>query len=201
MIIFTLTLVYKPSICNETFAVSPSFVRQEITDAPADWKKIQLPQTNQVISTQDCYFTSVPYARNEAECKTPNGNLPPDINAVSFISDGQTLNSTIWLSDKFQEPPINTTLDSFRERLQIIVVNLTNQNITTPEFANITLQRLKNNPYADTPEINLHVIESRSATIWGYYPAYKIVYQYNTLLRHDNRVVMDVLTVKHECTC
>jgi hypothetical protein len=75
--------------------------------------------------------------------------------------------------------------------LQLIVVDLTNQNITTPDkFANILLNELKSNPFPN------NVIEAGPATIWGYYPAYKIVYQYNIFNSNNTRRVMDVLTIK-----
>jgi photosystem II reaction center protein PsbP len=202
IIILTLTLAYKPSIYNETFAVSPSFVRQELTDAPADWHMYENKTNSVPIYTQDGSLTLVNYAINESECKTPNGNFSiPDMNAVSFISDGKTLNSTIWLLDKYQKPPTNSTLDSFRDRLQLIVVNLTNQNITTPDkFANIILyqlSRFKSDSYNDIIQSGPDVIELAPTTIWGYYPAYKIVYHYNTTYNSgDNMVIMDILTVK-----
>ncbi len=205
IIIVSSAIVCKLSLYNETLAASPSFVRQEISDAPGDWRKIEVPQTffspqihGTPLLTQDGYFTSVPYVRNESECKTPNGKfVVPDINAVTFISDGKTLNSTIWLSGK--EHPINGKLDSFRDRLHLIVVNLTNSNVTTPDrFANIILHSLNKSMIA-LPEMHLHVKESKPTMIWGYYPAYKIVYQYNNLPflhNNDSRIVMDVLTVK-----
>jgi len=76
-----------------------------------------------------------------------NGTYPhPDINAISLISNGDTLNSTIWLSDTFKQLSVNNRLDSFQGRLQILVVNLTNNNnnkkTTLDEFANKTLNLL-----------------------------------------------------------
>ena len=168
LIIVILAVVCKLSIYNETFAVSPSFVRQEITDAPADWKIIKSPNSfflphhggdSIPLTTQDGYLTGVPLARNESECKTPNGSFAvPDINAVSFISDGKTLNITIWLSDMFQGPPINATLDSFRERLQLIVVNLTKSNITTR--MNSLTKYYKDSIIISQLSLGLHLIES-----------------------------------------
>jgi hypothetical protein len=135
--IFCLSLVQQ-SVWNEAYAVSPSFVRQAITDPARDWALLTFTNDTVPVRTHDGSIMDVPLARNLSECLSFGSYPVPDIRAVSFISDSNKLNSTIWLSGLFREPPVNDTLDTFRERLRIIAVNLTNYT-TLDQFTNQTL--------------------------------------------------------------
>lgn len=89
MLFFTLsciTLLLLPSTDSE--AISPSFVRQEITDddPSPDWSYSPLfPGANCSVVKLHSYV--------------------PDIEGVSYFSDGNSLNATIWLSSSFEEKP------------------------------------------------------------------------------------------------
>ncbi len=125
------------------FADSPSFVRQEIIDTKGDWIFWKNPASEKPrLFTHDDKFVVMDRARGLSECKQGTDFISPDIQSVSYISDGKTLNATIWLTDEFEEPPLNDTLDTFQEQLAISV---SRTNMTQPgylDFKNTTLDPL-----------------------------------------------------------
>jgi hypothetical protein len=114
----------KSPIFLKTYANgSPSFIRQEIIDDPADWIFWRGNSSTAKISTDEGILTEIDKADNLSECITNNTFIPSDIRSVSYISDGRDLNVTVWLSNPFVEPPLNDTLDTFREGLNITISN------------------------------------------------------------------------------
>ena len=175
---------------------SPSFVRQEINDGTNDWI---LATSNKLLE-----------ARNISECAEWNPSLKqysfpsPDIQSVSYISDGKTLNATLWLSDKFAKTPLpvndslassNSQKDTFQERFTIFVQKLPSHNVTLNEHINNTLSLyreslIKNFNLTDFKVIQLNL----NNTLWNN-TAHKILYsafseKYNIDLR-----VMEVWTL------
>ncbi len=98
---------------------SPKFNRQEVKDMTNDW----VINTNQneftTITATDGQNFSIKNAKNIEDCKTENNEFPfPDIAAVSYMSDGKTLNATLWLSDFSKDPSTDKDLfsvSSFKE--------------------------------------------------------------------------------------
>jgi hypothetical protein len=70
-------------------AQTPSFIRQNIKDAPFDW------------------IDAEKQTRNE------KGDLSTDIAEVTYFSNGNTLNSTIWLLLPFREMPIGYSIFNY----------------------------------------------------------------------------------------
>lgn len=80
----------------QSFAASPSFSLQGIYNSDNGWD---------LENVRD--FTN---AKNITECTTTQHHFPsPQIAAVNYISDGKTLNSTLWLSSPFKEPIISSS--------------------------------------------------------------------------------------------
>src|SRR5919109_4883300 len=134
-----IVVLYKPAY--EVFS-SPSFVRQEINDGTNDWI---LATSNKLLEAQ-----------NVSECAEWNPSLKqysfpsPDIQSVSYISDGKTLNATLWLSDKFAKTPLpikdsqgssngGKERDRFQERFTIFVQNLPSGNVMLNDYINNSL--------------------------------------------------------------
>ena len=130
-------------------AQSPSFVRQEIVDSPDDWvfwtgsASSSLPNKTQ-LTTHNGNVISVDKATNSSECRANDANdndnaFLPDIQSVSYISDGKKLNATVWLTSPFEEPPLNDTIDIFQEELKITI---SKTNWTLTEYTDINLAQL-----------------------------------------------------------
>lgn len=79
---------------------SPSFERQEINDMETDdW--IFWPSNNEEekIISKDGDIISIPTANNKSQC-TFEMPISPDIKSVSYLSNDNRLNATIWVSSK-----------------------------------------------------------------------------------------------------
>ena len=61
-------LFYRLSQVNYNFALSPSFVRQEIVAAPKDWKLWNGSSSFSTIETHDGHSVQIPNAKNLSEC-------------------------------------------------------------------------------------------------------------------------------------
>ena len=85
LLVSSLSLLSKDSFCNISMAQSPSFELQELINENRNW-----------IQT---------YGNNDTHLKSNY----TDILAVNYISDGQTLNTTIWLSSGFNLSAFNST--------------------------------------------------------------------------------------------
>jgi hypothetical protein len=82
---------------NKVFAVSPSFERQEIMDIDNDWIFWPSDASEDKINLQDNSLKSVHIAKNETDCKLDR-QLSPQIKSISYSSNGNKLNTTMWLS-------------------------------------------------------------------------------------------------------
>jgi hypothetical protein len=85
LLILSLSLLSKDSFCNISMAQSPSFGLQELINENRNWVQT--------------------YGNSDADLKTSY----TDILAVNYISDGQILNTTIWLHSGFNSSAFNST--------------------------------------------------------------------------------------------
>lgn len=88
---------------DDAIGFSPTYERQEIIDLHDDWKFWSFDKD---IKTETIYGKNneriqIPVG-NENTCKLEIGN-PPEIRSVSYMSNGERLDSTIWLSSKLNE--------------------------------------------------------------------------------------------------
>jgi hypothetical protein len=75
-------------IISTAFAISsPPTVRQEISDGENDWQEWKIKKENET---------------QKKKCDIPLNSLP-DIQSLSYMSDGDKLNVTLWLSKIFSE--------------------------------------------------------------------------------------------------
>jgi hypothetical protein len=145
----------------EVYADSPSFVRQEIKDAKGDWElwKGSLDSFN--ITTHNGDRLSVDMARNLSVCKINGKFISPDIESISYMSDGKTLEGTIWLTAPFRESPANDTIDIFQEQMNI---NIRNENLSLADYS--VIKKL---------EVGILGLAIENLTLSGL-PAHKVVY-------------------------
>lgn len=109
------------SLFQNVFAASPSFPRQEITNPLGHWSFMKEPFNETTLRTHNGTQLRIETAKNILECKMDNGSFPfPDIKSVTFISDGKTLNSTVWLTSPIREPPLNDTRNKERSYITTI---------------------------------------------------------------------------------
>ena len=99
-ILTLMTLVYE-YIPHEILA-SSSFVRQIITDPPRMIGNI-VPTSKNVARVEipgyGVFFPEI--EKNITACKNEKKSFrSPDIEAVTYFSDGKTLNATLWLSNQ-----------------------------------------------------------------------------------------------------
>jgi len=92
--IFSLLLIFQifeyylnVNIISKVFATSPSIVRQEIIDDENDWQTWKIKSENEI---------------TKEKCGNPS-ILLPDIQSLSYMSDGNKLNVTLWLTQTFSE--------------------------------------------------------------------------------------------------
>ncbi len=85
LLILSLSFLGNGSFCNISMAQSPSFGLQELINENRNWVQT--------------------YGNSDAHLKSSY----TDILAVNYISDGQTLNTTIWLNSGFNSSALNST--------------------------------------------------------------------------------------------
>jgi hypothetical protein len=92
--LFTIMIFYGISPILNVFATSPPFPLQGIYNNRTDWSLEKAPGYES--------------AKNITECTIGQQHRfpSPHIAAVSYVSDGRTLNATLWLSSPFKEPTI-----------------------------------------------------------------------------------------------
>jgi len=175
---------------------SSSFVRQEISDDTNDWI---LATSNKLLE-----------ARNMSECAEWNPSLKqysfpsPDIQSVSYISDGKTLNATLWLSDKFAKTPLpindteassNGGRDKFQEQFTIFVQKLPNHNVTLNKYINDSLSFYREPLTENFNLTDFKVIELNvNTTLWNN-TAHKLVYSTFSEEYNDDLRVMEIWTL------
>jgi hypothetical protein len=86
VLILAIIMILSDPCSNNAFALSPSFPIQGVYLRPDDW-----------------HLTTGSSVKNLNDCKDGQKHFPfPNIQAVNYISDGKTLNATIWLSSPFK---------------------------------------------------------------------------------------------------
>jgi hypothetical protein len=88
---------------NYANAFSPIYERQEIIDPDKDWKfwSLDKDKKTETIYGKNNEVIDIPIGNGDT-CKLEIGN-PPEIRSVSYMSNGERLDSTIWLSSKLNE--------------------------------------------------------------------------------------------------
>jgi hypothetical protein len=132
----------QPGMVQMVFAQSPSFVRQEIIDDSGDWLFWKGSSSSKIqLNTHDGNMVEVDRADDSSECEIDESFIPPDIESVSYVSNGKNLTATVWLTSQFEEPPLNYTIDTFQEELMITIsdTNLTLEDYTAQNMARLPL--------------------------------------------------------------
>ena len=180
---------WQENIVNLVRADSPSFVRQEIIDSSHDWifwkGSTVSPSNKTQLNTHEGDLVEVEKADNSSECEIgENGSSfsPPDIQSVSYISDGKKLNATVWLTSPFKEPPLNDTIDTFQEEIKITI---SRTNGTLREYTDVNLARLLD------PSFGTEIQEN--ATMLSGNQAHRVVY--NDRIGEKEVKVMQTWTV------
>jgi hypothetical protein len=179
---FLLTLItllifvqsYQPPLSQTIFqdilAISPSFVRQEINDTSNDWQLWNQSSSSNTfpVNTHNGHLINVKEVKDVSECKV-NGTdefFSPDIDSISYISNGTILNATVWLTSPFEEPHLNDSLDIYQEKLKVTISN-TNLNLDSYTNRNIAnMRRLL--PDFSIDEENSTTLANNSAHIVNY---------------------------------
>jgi hypothetical protein len=182
IILFTLSLIVginqlsSLSQYNQGYAqISPSFVRQEILDAHGDWQLWKDPSKISIITLHDGRQIEIENANNFSQC----GDLikenftSPDIGSVSYISNGKTLNATLWLTKSFNNPSIDDNVDTYPSYLEIKVENYSNtisdlpSSSLTSQTYNIS-KKLENYVDQKMADLETHVLDpSMNFTLQG----------------------------------
>jgi hypothetical protein len=79
---------------------SPSFERQEISDKKSNYWLFWSSNDTQKIDSSDGQTLDLPISTNKTECGSDRFS-PSTIQSVSYQSDGNRLNATVWLSSNF----------------------------------------------------------------------------------------------------
>lgn len=105
-----LFIIVELFVTFDAFAISPPFARQEIIDPPNDWEIIKTYPNYTFIEDMKGGRHLVQLAKHESQC-LPNSNnyRPPDIQAITYSSDGKKLRATMWLSYPLFDFPDNAT--------------------------------------------------------------------------------------------
>lgn len=157
VLIILIILATSGSSGHNSFSASPPFVRQEISDAPLDFRD----------------FASDPFVN----CSERWLNRPSiDIGAVSYVSDGRTVNSTIWLEAPIREP-IERGSDKYLERVSLAVQNLSSPwNKTLEEYFNETIMSdMNKEPFKSQNYSSINVTYTAIDDI----PSLQMNYNYN----------------------
>lgn len=107
LVVVTMLIMFHSIEPQNIVALSPSFARQSIINSHDQWSIEQVRQNYTLINFPPGFMK---LAKNISECKMePHYPRPPGISAVTYISDGKTLNTTLWLSHSLTQPPLNAS--------------------------------------------------------------------------------------------
>lgn len=177
------------SLSEEINALSPNFPRQVIIDGSNDWNS-----TN---------FLSNPSSNlNSSQCRVEQSffSSTPDIEEINYLSDGKTLNATIWLSSFFEEPseiysfslnetaPKENQSTNERNLVAIDIKELKNKNSTLSQY---TIQRL-----SSLRELPSFRSETVSTTILSNNLAHKVSYTYKT--QNEDMQALKIWTIAND---
>lgn len=109
ILFFCCLILYASSLAGHDLAgsSSPSFERQEIDDVDnhTDWFFWPSRESEAVVNGSNGEFVTIPYATNYSACDFGD-DISPQIESVSYSSDGSELNVTLWLSSQLLEENI-----------------------------------------------------------------------------------------------
>lgn len=109
LFLLLLSIVSCKPVLNNAIAVSPPFSRQVIIDPPNDWFLMRSPIDMSPIYTSNGKTILIETGKNLQGCTTMEKHRFYDMSAVSYSSDGKTLNATIWLYHPLMQPPSNAS--------------------------------------------------------------------------------------------
>jgi hypothetical protein len=99
LLLIVTTIFNLPIGRYRAFASSPSFPFQEIADPLDGWSLIKARQNFQLIKTPDNTIHMIKLGKNDTECiigqQQHAFQIPPSISAVTYLSNGKTLNATL----------------------------------------------------------------------------------------------------------
>ena len=145
------------------YASSPSFVRQEIKDTINDWN-FWNGSNVRIFNDQNLSIT-LDNAKEMSDCNSTGSYFFPDIESISYHSDGTFLNSIIWLSDEFQEP-VRNSLDMYQEEVNILIKD---NNKTLEQYfhiQNLTLFGISNNTINQNDTLSGRLAHSTNYTFF-----------------------------------
>ena len=110
-------LIVLASLRTENAFSVVSFSNQEVIDGTDDWTLFKVPLGKGLkITTEDGGSSILNYEDSFAKCRKARyfdsaryHFHAPDIKSVSYLSDGNTLNATLWLSSSYRYPPANAS--------------------------------------------------------------------------------------------
>ncbi len=109
LLLLMLSIILCMAVPNNAFADSPPFVRQVVIDRPNDWFLIKSRMDTSPIYTSDGNIIHIETGKNLEDCTTREQHRFYDISAVTYSSNGKTLNATIWLYYPLIQPPLNAS--------------------------------------------------------------------------------------------
>ena len=109
LLLLVLLAISCKAVSNNAFAESPSFERQVIIDQPNDSFLIRSRMDTSPVYTSDGNVTWIQNGKNLQDCTPTKQHRFYDISAVSYFSNGKTLNATIWLYHPLIQPPLNAS--------------------------------------------------------------------------------------------
>jgi hypothetical protein len=154
----------------EVYALSPSFPHQLISDRIDDWNFQEPPSyySNRAAIMSDCESDEF---------------LPPDISGIGYVSDGKTLNASLWLSAPFKDPS-----SDFLDNLYIRIYNYT-ENVTLEEQLNRRIDFL-NHTYE-----GFKIFQFDTKTTIAGHTGYLLVYTYSDTINSTLLKDMEVGTI------
>src|SRR5215213_3866645 len=116
LLVLIISLILYNGLPQGVFALSPSFARQEITDDSDRWTIVKALHGIPFLVKTPSGDRYAEYGQDETKCRIAQERdsnqsrfHPPDISSITYLSNGTTLNATLWLSSPFMEPPSNAS--------------------------------------------------------------------------------------------
>ena len=162
LIIFIIIVLRFPNV----FALSPSFSRQEVPDS-----------TNDATGLVKIFDKTIPHSDSTACIAAEKYHLlpsPPDIQEVNYLSNGTTLNATIWLPSKFESPTVTSVLNKSLFAISIADIS-PNSKVDLSKYVAQRVVSLRK----DFSDLTLR--ESAPIISTSNFKAYRISYIYNKI--------------------
>lgn len=158
--------LYNVGLIHETYAISPSFPIQQVIDGIDDWQ-VDINRTaeslykNTATSPNDCTIKEDQYGTFDFPS--------PDMSSLSYVSDGKTLNATLWLASSFIEPAPSKLLNYSRATIELAIEDLSSAQVTLQAHTNKIIHELKSS------SSNKNINSILAANVAGV-PAYLVEY-------------------------